>query len=233
MVKSLLGLNAAVTLSDVGVMPAVVVALIEAGANVIVDRAGVVEPLKSAGPVAEDPEGFLFRCEKTLGPLDIIVIGSGIVRNKPILEVDEAELRHTIESELIQPALLMKEAARRMSGRGTGRIIAFGSMSGKTGVHHNTAPTAAAKGGMFSFVRALAAEVAESGVTVNAIAIALFEPQTATMTPEKRSKLLTAVPVGRFGRSAEAAHAVLYLADPSAGYVTGECLNLSGGRFMD
>ncbi len=233
MMNALRGLNAAVTLADIGVMPSVVDALISAGANVVVDRTGEGDRLQSVGQVADDTDGFLSRCENALGPLDILVVGSGIVRNKPILDVDEAELRHTIESELIQPAILMKQAAMRMSPRGKGRIIAFGSMSGKTGVHHNTAPSAAAKGGVFSFVRALAAEVAESGVTVNAIATALFEPQTATMTSEKRAKLLLAVPVGRFGRSIEAAHAVLYLADPNAGYVTGECLNLSGGRFMD
>jgi len=53
------------------------------------------------------------------------------------------------------------------------------------------------------------------------------------MAAEKRDRLRTQIPVGRFGRSEEAAHAVLYLASPLAGFVTGECLNLSGGRFMD
>jgi NAD(P)-dependent dehydrogenase (short-subunit alcohol dehydrogenase family) len=53
------------------------------------------------------------------------------------------------------------------------------------------------------------------------------------MTEQKRASLLTGIPVGRFGRSEEAAHAVLFLASPEAGFVTGECLNLSGGRFMD
>jgi 3-oxoacyl-[acyl-carrier protein] reductase len=226
---SLAGMKAAVTLADAGVMPAVVAALLEAGAEVAVDT-GVTN---AVGPVADDPAGFLARCESVVGPLDILIVGSGIVRNKPILEVDDADLRATIADELTGPAILMREAARGMIGRASGRIVAFGSMSGKTGVHHNTAPTAAAKGGLFAFARALAAEVAESGVTVNTIATALFEPQTATMAEEKRTRLRSAVPVGRFGRSEEAAHAVLYLTDPNAGYVTGECLNLSGGRFMD
>jgi NAD(P)-dependent dehydrogenase (short-subunit alcohol dehydrogenase family) len=50
---------------------------------------------------------------------------------------------------------------------------------------------------------------------------------------DHRREVLKGVPVGRFGRSVEAAHAVLYLASQDAGYVTGETLNLSGGRFMD
>jgi len=227
------GMRVAVTLAGTGVMPAVVAALVEAGAHVVVDAAGNAAERNAVGAVHDDPIGFLDRCETAAGPLDLLVVGSGIVRSRPILEVDAADLRETIEEELARPALLMRDAARRMAARGAGRIIAFGSMSGKTGVHHNTAPAAAAKGGLFAFTRALAAEVAGSGVTVNAIATALFEPQTATMTDDKRDKLRAAVPVGRFGRSEEAAHAVLYLADAKAGYVTGECLNLSGGRFMD
>jgi NAD(P)-dependent dehydrogenase (short-subunit alcohol dehydrogenase family) len=70
-------------------------------------------------------------------------------------------------------------------------------------------------------------------VTVNGIATALFEPEVAAMSEEKRFGLKNGIPVGRFGRSEEAAHAVLFLASPNAGFVTGECLNLSGGRFMD
>ncbi|WP_157220099.1 SDR family NAD(P)-dependent oxidoreductase [Flavisphingomonas formosensis] len=232
MARSLTGWKAAVTLADAGVMPAVVAALVAAGAEVVVDS-GAADGATVVGPVAGDASGFLTRCEAAVGPLDILVVGSGLVRNKPILDVADEDLAATIAEELVQPAILMREAARAMLTRNGGRIVAFGSMSGKTGVHHNTAPAAAAKGGLFAFVRALAAEVAEGGVTVNAIATALFEPQTATMTEEKRTLLRGAVPVGRFGRSEEAAHAVLYLVDPDGGYVTGECLNLSGGRFMD
>jgi NAD(P)-dependent dehydrogenase (short-subunit alcohol dehydrogenase family) len=230
---ALAGLSGAVMLADQGVGPAVVKALLDAGVTLAIDVAPTgVDGGKVVGE-GGDPVAFLDRCEVAVGPLDILVVGSGTVRNKPLLDVTADELRGTVEADLLRPALLMQEAARRMVARGQGRIIAFGSMSGKTGVHHNTAPSAAAKGGLFAFVRALAAETAEHGVTVNAVAIALFEPQTATMTEEKRTKLRAAVPVGRFGRSEEAAHAVLFLADANAGYVTGECLNLSGGRFMD
>jgi 3-oxoacyl-[acyl-carrier protein] reductase len=230
---SLVGLAAAVLNANEGVSPAVVAALTAAGAKAVVDRAPDGAQVAAVGEMGEDPSAFLDRCEAAVGPLDILVIGSGLVRSQPMSEVDPAEFQRAIERELVFPALLMRDAARRMASRGAGRIVALGSMSGKTGVHHNTAPAAASKGGLFAFTRALAAEVAEHGVTVNAVATALFEPQTRSMTDEKRSKLRGAIPVGRFGKSEEAAHAVLYLVDPLAGYVTGECLNLSGGRFMD
>lgn len=230
---ALTGLNAAITLAQESVGPAIVEALLDAGVTVAADVAPVGGAAREVGPVEGDAAGFLDRCAKAAGPIDILIVGSGLVRNRPLFDIPPAELREALERDLVQPALLIQEAARRMVARRTGRIVVFGSMSGKTGVHHNTAPSAAAKGGLFAFVRAVAAEVAEHGVTVNAVATALFEPQAASMSEEKRAQLRAAVPVGRFGRSSEAAHAVLFLADPQAGYVTGECLNLSGGRFMD
>lgn len=214
-----------------GVGPAVAEALVAAGARVVTDAPGL--PGLPSVAATGDPDAFLDACAEQLGGLDVLVVSAPPVVNKPVMEMTADEMRAVTEAELVQPALLMQAAARRMCARGHGRIIAFASMSAKTGVHHNVAPYAAAKGGMLAFMRVLAAETAEHGVTVNAIATALFEPQVATMTEEKRTRLRGGIPVGRFGRSSEAAHAVLYLAAPGAGFVTGECMNLSGGRFMD
>ena len=212
-----------------GVGPAVVEALRNAGARLLVDK-----PIEGGEVVAAaDPVGLVEATAAAAGGLDVLVLAAPPVRNKPVLDMTPEEMRSVVESELVVPALQMQAAARIMAKAGRGRIIAFLSMSGKAGVHHNVAPYAAAKGGMLSFLRVLAAETAEHGVTVNGIATSLFEPQTATMTAEKRDRLRTEIPVHRFGRSEEAAHAVMYLASPLAGFVTGECLNLSGGRFMD
>jgi NAD(P)-dependent dehydrogenase (short-subunit alcohol dehydrogenase family) len=111
--------------------------------------------------------------------------------------------------------------------------MSFSSMSGKTGVHPYVAPYAASKGGLITFSRSLAAELAPTGVTVNVIATSLFDVQVANQTPEKLAETLKGIPTGRPGRSEEAAHAALYLASRNAGFVTGETMSLSGGRFMD
>jgi 3-oxoacyl-[acyl-carrier protein] reductase len=224
------GMNVAVVGAADGVGPAVVEAFREAGANLAVD---VGPPNARTVPLKHDPAAFIESCETVLGGLDVLVISARPVRNKPALEITAEEFREVVEHDLVEAALCMIEAGKRMAKRGRGRIIVFASMSGKTGPHHNVGPFAAAKGGLLAFVRVLAAELAEHGVTVNGIATALFEPQVAAMTEEKRAGLRRGIPVGRFGRPDEAAHAVLFLASGKAGFVTGECLNLSGGRFMD
>lgn len=223
------GQRAVIVGAGSGVGPAVVKALADAGARVAVDAPNLDGAVLVAG---SDPD-YLDKCVAQLGGIEILVVAAPPVKNKPVMDMTPEELRGVVESELTVPALQMQQAARHMTAAGYGRIIAFASMSAKTGVHHNVAPYAAAKGGLLAFARVLAAETAEHGVTVNGIATALFDVQAATMTEEKRNSLRKAIPVGRFGRSEEAAHAVLFLAGRNGGFVTGECLNLSGGRFMD
>lgn len=172
-------------------------------------------------------------CERGMGELDILICAAPPVGHVHVLEMNPDTLRQTVEQELVVPALLMQEAGRRMAERGNGRIVAFFSMSAKTGMHTNVAPFAAAKGGLLAYARVMAAELAPLGVTVNSVATSLFEPQVAMLEADERDALAQAVPVRRFGKPTEAAHAALFLASNDAAFITGETMNLSGGRFMD
>ena len=225
-----------------GVGPAVVRAFLERGARVASGEKGSIAPYALPAQTRvfaldlaqrASVTGFLDRCESELGGLDVLVMSPSPVKVGRILDTAPDEIGRVVGEELTQVALCLQETARRMAARQSGRIISFGSMSGKTGVHPGVGPYAAAKGGVITFSRVLAAELAATGVTVNCIATALFEPQVAVLPDDHRREVLKGVPVGRFGRSEEAAQAVLYLASQNAGYVTGETLNLSGGRFMD
>jgi phenylpropionate dioxygenase-like ring-hydroxylating dioxygenase large terminal subunit/NAD(P)-dependent dehydrogenase (short-subunit alcohol dehydrogenase family) len=177
-----------------GIGAAVADAFLERGACVLVgdttDAGNSLsggEPNKRRIPVdidANDPQAavnFFDRCEHAFGPVDVFIAAARPVGQVSVLDVGRDDMRDVIDRELLVPALFMQEAARRMVPRGHGRIIVFTSMSAKTGVHTRVGPFAAAKGGLIAFARVMAAELAAKGVTVNAIATALFEPQVADL----------------------------------------------------
>jgi 3-oxoacyl-[acyl-carrier protein] reductase len=236
------GANVVVIGGHQGVGPAIVQAFLDQGAKVSVGSPSSPVPGSASSPdlrflrcdlssMASAKE-FLDVCEEGYGKLAVLVVVPPPVTTQSVMEIADTQIRQILETELAQPVFCLIEAARRMGAYGKGRIISFVSMSGKAGVHKNVAPYAAAKGGLIMFSRVLAAEIAGTGVTVNAVATSLFDVQIAA-TPEAAHEIAKGIPVGRVGRSDEAAHAALYLASGKSGYVTGETLNLSGGRFMD
>ena len=221
--------------------PSIVKAFVEQGARVAVGVTASSGKLRVPLPGAVELEldtsdaasigKFFDQCEEALGGVQVLVNVAPPIASGNALDFTAADYRGAVEQELIGPILCTLEAARRMLPRGFGRIISVISMSGKTGVHKKVAPFAAAKGGLVTFSRTLAAELAPSGITVNVIATALFDVQVASMADG--AEVVKGIPVGRPGKSVEAAHAVMFLASKNAGYVTGETMNLSGGRFMD
>jgi len=221
-----------------GVGPAVVRGFLAHGAKVyagyLTQEGGTDVPGERVPPGADPAAAcaLVDRAEATNGPLDALIFVSPPVSVGKALELDPAVYAQVAREELVLPVLLLREAAARMTQRGFGRLLSFCSMSGKTGAHPGVSPYAAAKGGLIAFTRSLAAEVAAHGVTVNAIATALFDVQV-TKTGEDLAHVLKGIPVGRVGRSEEAAGAALFLASRMSGYITGETLNMSGGRFMD
>ena len=236
------GVPVVVVGAHAGTGPSVVRAFVTQGARVaagVIGDAGSAAPLDGAVNIAanlgntDSVRTFFDACEKALDGLSVVVLVAPPVKTKSALDFTESEYRSVIESELMAPILCMQEAARRLVAKGGGRIISFASMSAKTGVHKNVAPYAAAKGGLITFSRVLAAELAHTGVTVNVIATALMDVQVAKKSADELAEIVKGIPVGRVGHSDEAAHAVLFLASEKAGYVTGETLSLSGGRFMD
>lgn len=239
------GLPVLVVGGHLGSGPAIVRAFAERGARVAVGVlsgtvAAPVPALEGAAALlpldlaqAGAIPAFFDSCEQALGGMAVVVMMAPPVKTAAALDIPDGEYQAVIQRELVAPLWCLREAARRMVARQGGRIISFVSMSGKTGVHKHVAPYAAAKGGLIAFSRVLAAELAHTGVTVNVVATALFDVQVAKKTPAELAEMVKGIPVGRVGQSREAAHAALFLASRDSGYITGETLNMSGGRFMD
>ena len=170
--------------------------------------------------------------ETAMGRIDILVNNAGITRDALALRMDDESWRAVIEVNLTAAFRLTRAALRGMIRRRHGRVIGVTSVVAFTG-NAGQANYAAAKAAMIGMSKSIAAEVAGRGITVNCIAPgAIATAMTEKLTGEQRARLLGAIPAGRFGAPEDVAAAVIFLASPEAGYVTGHTLHVNGGMAM-
>ncbi|MBI6630417.1 3-oxoacyl-ACP reductase FabG [Pontibaca salina] len=167
-----------------------------------------------------------------MGQVDILVNNAGITRDNLFMRTSDEEWQSVIDVNLTATFKLCRGVLRGMMKARWGRIVNISSVVGAIG-NPGQANYAAAKAGVIGMGKSLAYEVASRGITVNAIAPGFIATaMTDKLTDEQKSALLTKVPLGRMGTSDEIAAAVLYLASPQAGYVTGTTLHVNGGLAM-
>ena len=187
-------------------------------------------PADLRDPAAAD--ALLAAAEAACGPVDILVNNAGLTRDTLALRMKDADWQTVLEVDLTAPFRLARAALRGMVRRRGGRIIGIGSIVGHTG-NPGQANYAAAKAGLAGMTKALAQEVGSRGITVNLVAPGFIEtPMTDALSAEQRAKLTGAIPLGRMGRPADVAAAVLYLASEEAAWVTGATLHVNGGMAM-
>ena len=189
----------------------------------------LVLPADLAEP--EAPERLVKAAEDS-GGLDILVNNAGLTRDNLALRLKDEDWQTVLDVNLTAGFRLIRSALRGMVRRRFGRILSITSIVAVTG-NPGQANYAAAKAGLIGMSKALAAEVASRGITVNCIAPGFIETaMTGALGEQQRARLLQQIPLGRLGSGADVAAAAGYLASAEAAYVTGQTLHVNGGMAM-
>ena len=182
-----------------------------------------------------DPEALAAlpkQAEAAMGSLDILVNNAGITRDNLFIRMSDDDFDRVIAVNLTSVARLTKGVIRGMMKARWGRIVNISSVVGATG-GAGQANYAAAKAGMVGMSKALAAEFAGRGITVNCVAPGFIATaMTDKLSDDQKAAILGRIPAGRMGTPEEIAGAVLYLASPEAAYITGATLHVNGGMAM-
>lgn len=244
----LVGRTALVTGSSSGIGRATALLFAREGADVVINGrdekkiASVVKEVEALGRRAlgiranvgsfAEVNAMVDKAMKEFGHLDILVSNAGVFHHESFLKMSEEEWDEVLTVDLKGTFNCCRAVVGPMSAQKWGRIICITAISGLTG-YPNMTHIAAAKTGAHGFAKALAHEVASSGITVNVIAPGLVDtPILVNMTEAEIAQFTKAIPVGRIGKTEEIAEACAYFASDQAAYTTGQILNMSGGGLI-
>ena len=173
------------------------------------------------------------RVEAEVGPVDILVNNAGITRDGFFHKMTREQWRAVLSTNLDSLFNVTRPVIEGMRARGWGRIVVISSINGQKG-QMGQVNYSAAKAGDLGFVKALAQENANKGITVNAICPGYIgtEMVRAIAPDVLKSRILPQIPAGRLGLPEEIGKAVAYLASEDASFVTGSTLAINGGQHM-
>jgi 3-oxoacyl-[acyl-carrier protein] reductase len=242
------GKVALVTGSSRGIGAAIITALGQRGTQCVVnyvtdkngrnlaDAQAVAATLKNAlvlqcdvSDVAQVSD-LMARIRAKFGGLDVLVNNAGILHDRTIKKMSDAEWQSVMSVNLDGAFHCIHHAASLL--RTGARIVNIASVSGQIGIF-GQANYAASKAGLIALTKVAAREFGRQQITANAIAPGFINTEIhRDMPAEVRERYLSQVPLGRFGEVADIAEAVLFLCSSGARYITGQVLHVNGGFFM-
>ena len=243
----LTGRTALVTGSSRGLGRAMAEGLAKAGAAVVLNGndaqrlSAAAADLRAAGHAVHEArfdvtdEGAVIAAFDKLDAagveIDILVNNAGIQFRRPMLELETADWRRVIDTNITSAFVIGREAARRMIPRGRGKIVNIGSLTSEV-ARATIAPYTVAKGGIKMLTRAMTAEWAAHGIQANGIGpgYMLTDMNQALIENETfNAWVVSRTPARRWGKPEELIGAVLFLASAASDYVNGQMIYVDGG----
>lgn len=196
----------------------------------ITDAGGEAIALQADVSQSEDVDNLIKQTLDKFGRVDVLVNNAGITKDTLLLRMKPEQWRAVIDLNLTGVFLCTKAVSKIMLKQRSGRIINIASVAGQMG-NPGQANYSAAKAGVIGFTKTVAKELANRGVTVNAVAPGFI---ATDMTHDLQSEeIIKFIPLGRYGKPEEVAGMIRFLAaDPAAAYITGQVFNVDGGMVM-
>lgn len=193
---------------------------------------GRVEFARADVAKSDEAKALIEGVANAVGRIDILVNNAGINRDALLVRLKEEDWDAVLNVNLKGAFLCSQAAAKYMMKERSGSIINISSVIGISG-NAGQANYAASKAGMIGLTKSMAKELAPRGIRVNAVAPGFIETDMTAALPESaRSKVLPAIPLGRFGDAAEVAGVALFLASEMSSYITGQVIVVDGGLFI-
>jgi 3-oxoacyl-[acyl-carrier protein] reductase len=234
-----IGAATASVLADLGAIVALGYHQNEAGAKQVLDQiikeGGKALAIRADMRRADDISSLVKRATDELGPIDILINNAGsLVQRQAIRELTLERWDEIMNLNLTSAMLCSQAVTASMIERKSGAIINLVSIAGQTGGGPGAVAYSVAKGGLITFTKSLAKELAPHGVRVNAISPGVIDTpfHQVFSTPEMIRNFVMTIPLGRIGSSLECATVIAFLASDSSSYIVGETIEVNGGQLM-
>lgn len=206
----------------------------DSGAAAITERLSAIGGIGAVLDVAssESVDTVIDAITKAHGAPTILVNNAGITRDGLLMRMKDEDWDAILNTNLSSIYRTSKAVMRGMMKARKGRIVSIASVIGVMG-NVGQSNYAAAKAGIIGFSKSLAKEIGSRNITVNVVAPGFIETDmTNAMSEDMKKIMFERIALGRFGQVDDIANAVLFLASPMAGYITGETLHVNGGMHM-